>query len=70
MYVEHPSGYIIKTELLENDFLNIGETKKDLELFELQELEGVMTSLSKSGKLSHLKIIKYSRTNFLVRVYH
>lgn len=41
---------------------NIGEAKKELELFEFQEFDGAIPSFVKDGKLSYLKITKNSES--------
>ncbi|XP_035546707.1 uncharacterized protein LOC118348693 [Juglans regia] len=63
MFGKHPTGRMIEIEsrdvtFIESDFSNIGESKNDLILFELQELERVRPSFGEGGELSHPRIVK------------
>ena len=51
---------------IEDDFPSISEAKQDLQLYELQELEGVIPSLGKGGESQlHPKIAKDSGIDFV-----
>ena len=55
MYGEHSDGGMIEIEprdvnFIEDDFPSISEAKQELQLYELQELEGVIPSLGDSGE--------------------
>jgi hypothetical protein len=54
MYGEHPNGGMIEIELrdidfIETDFPSIGDANRDLDLYELEEDEGILPSLSEGG---------------------
>ena len=50
---------------IEDDFPSINEAKQDLQLYELQELEGVIPSLGEGGESQlHLEIAKDSGSDF------
>ena len=55
MYGEHSDGRMTEIEsrdvnFIENDFPSISEAKQDLQLYELQELEGVIPFLGEGGE--------------------
>ena len=55
MYGEHSDGGMTEIEsrdvnFIKDDFPSISEAKQDLQLYELQELEGVIPSLGKGGE--------------------
>jgi len=61
MYGEHPNGGMTEIEsrnvdFLEDEFLSIGETKKDLELYELQQ--DLQPSLGEGEDLNSHQVIK------------
>ena len=66
MYGEHSHSGMIEIEsrdfnFIEDDFSSINEAKQDLQLYELQEFEGVIPSLGKGGESQlHLEIAKDS----------
>ena len=66
MYGEHSDGGMTEIEshdvnFIEDDFPSINEAKQDLQLYELQELEGVIPSLGEGGESQlHPKITKES----------
>ena len=66
MYGEHSDGGMTEIEsrdvnFIENDFPSISEAKQDLQLYELQELEGVIPSLGEGGESQlHPEIAKDS----------
>ena len=66
MYGEHFDGGMTKIEsrdvnFIEDDFPSISEAKQDLQLYELQELEGVIPFLGEGGESQlHLEIAKDS----------
>lgn len=68
MYGEQPSGGMTKIEshdvaFIENNFPSIGEAKKDLELYKLQELDKVTPSFGNGGESqSHLETTKDNKS--------
>ena len=69
MYGEHSDSGMTEIEsrhvnFIEDDFPSINEAKQDLQLYELQELEGVIPSLGEGGESQlHPKIAKDSRSD-------
>ena len=62
MYGKHPNGGMteIKSrdiDFIENDFPSIGNANRDLDLYELEEDEGALPSLSEGGGLVPYPII-------------
>ena len=70
MYGEHSDGGMTEIEsrdvnFIEDDFPSISEAKQDLQLYELQELEGVIPSLGEGGESQlHPEIAKDSGSDF------
>ena len=66
MYGEHSDGGMTKIEsrdvnFIEDDFPSISEAKQDLQLYELQELDGIIPSLGEGGESQlHPEIAKDS----------
>ena len=66
MYGEHSDGGMTEIEsydvnFIEDDFPSISEAKEDLQLYELQELEGVIPTLGEGGESQlHPEIAKDS----------
>ena len=59
MYKEHPNGGVTKidshsVDFLEDEFLSIGEVKKDIELFKLQQ--NIQPSLGEGENLDSNKV--------------
>jgi hypothetical protein len=56
MYGEHPNGGMTEIEscdidFIETDFPSIGDANAELDLYELEEDEGTLSSLSEGGRL-------------------
>ena len=69
MYGEHSDGGMTEivsrdVNFIEDDFPSISEEKQDLQLYELQELEGVIPSLGEGGESQlHPEIAKDSESD-------
>ncbi|KAK2969350.1 hypothetical protein RJ640_028839 [Escallonia rubra] len=62
MYGEHPNGGRTEIEsrdvdFIENDFPSIGDASKNLDLYELEEVEATLPSPSEGGELVHHPVV-------------
>jgi hypothetical protein len=70
MYGEHPNGGMTEInshdiDFIETDFPSIGDANKDLDLYELEEVEGTFPYLSEGGGLvPHPVIAEDSQSGF------